>query len=175
MTSVIESQFDKRIKVIKAGGEANYTLITKTAKAKAKKMVLDTEAKVLENIKDQLHLVKKDLVSYQRYAALPIMSDAKLFYGFGSESQVLVDAPRVMSPIHERIVQLKLHVKLQAPGPGERFAVLGSHEALGCWNPSSGLQLEWKGNAWETQDPVAISPCERVEFKFVRVRLTPQR
>lgn len=76
-----------------------------------------------------------------------------------------------MSPIHERIVQLKLHVKLQAPGPGERFAVLGSHEALGCWNPSSGLQLEWKGNAWETQDPVAISPCERVEFKFVRVRL----
>ena len=65
----------------------------------------------------------------------------------------------------------RLHVKLLAPGPGERFAVLGSHEALGCWNPGYGLQLEWKGNAWETPDPIAISPCERVEFKFVRLRL----
>eukprot|EP00435_Cladocopium_sp_Y103_P028909 s633_g7.t1 len=32
MTSVIESQYDKKIKVITAAGEANYTLITKTAK-----------------------------------------------------------------------------------------------------------------------------------------------
>eukprot|EP00435_Cladocopium_sp_Y103_P006549 s4840_g2.t1 len=75
-----------------------------------------------------------------------------------------------MSPIKDKTVrQLKLHVRLQAPGPGERFAVLGSHEALGCWNPTSGLHLEWKGNAWETPDPISISPCERVEFKFVRV------
>jgi len=76
-----------------------------------------------------------------------------------------------MSPLKDRVYsQLKLHVKLQAAGPGERFAVLGSHEALGCWNPNSGLQLEWNGNAWETPDPVAISPCEHVEFKFVRIR-----
>ncbi|CAJ1446168.1 unnamed protein product [Effrenium voratum] len=76
-----------------------------------------------------------------------------------------------MSPVKDHIVRrLKLHVKLHAPGPGERFAVLGSHEALGCWNPSSGLQLEWKGNAWETSGPVPISPCERVEFKFARFK-----
>mmetsp|Transcript_47497 Transcript_47497/g.111078 ORF Transcript_47497/g.111078 Transcript_47497/m.111078 type:complete len:505 (+) Transcript_47497:89-1603(+) len=76
-----------------------------------------------------------------------------------------------LSPGQDRYAtRLKLHVKLRAPGPGERFAVLGSHEALGCWNLSAGLQLEWRGSAWETPDPVPISPCERVEFKFVRVR-----
>ncbi|CAE7441098.1 GWD3 [Symbiodinium natans] len=66
--------------------------------------------------------------------------------------------------------QSQLHVKLQAPGPGERFAVLGSHEAFGCWNLTSGVQLEWRGSAWETPTPIPISPCERVEFKFVRIR-----
>lgn len=76
-----------------------------------------------------------------------------------------------MSPIKQTVRQLKLHVRLHAPGPGERFAVLGSHEALGCWNPTSGLHLEWKGTAWETPDPISISPCARVEFKFVRVWL----
>ena len=56
-------------------------------------------------------------------------------------------------------------------------------------------RLEWKGNAWvrpiffceqsclfglaifwcqETPDPIAISPCERVEFKFVRVWSRPR-
>lgn len=77
-----------------------------------------------------------------------------------------------MAPIkHQTVRQLKLHVRLNAPGPGERFAVLGSHEALGCWNPTSGLHLEWKGTAWETPDPISISPCARVEFKFVRLWL----
>ncbi|CAE7705263.1 hypothetical protein AK812_SmicGene22309 [Symbiodinium microadriaticum] len=76
-----------------------------------------------------------------------------------------------MSPVQDRYARrLKLHVKLQAPGPGERFAVLGSHEAFGYWNLSSGVQLEWRGSAWETPAPIPISPCERVEFKFVRVR-----
>ncbi|CAJ1413809.1 unnamed protein product [Effrenium voratum] len=91
VTHVIESKFDKDIKVISASGEANYTLITKTAKANAKKLVLDTEATVLKKIKDELHLLNENLVLYQKYASLPAMSNASLFYGLGS-AQVLVDA-----------------------------------------------------------------------------------
>ncbi|CAJ1413810.1 unnamed protein product [Effrenium voratum] len=89
VTHVIESKFDKDIKVISASGEANYTLITKTAKANAKKLVLDTEATVLKKIKDELHLLNENLVLYQKYASLPAMSNASLFYGLGS-AQVLV-------------------------------------------------------------------------------------
>jgi len=59
-TSVIESDYARQAKVIKARGQANYTLVTKTAKAEARQMVLDTEAEVLQNIKDQLELSQED-------------------------------------------------------------------------------------------------------------------
>mmetsp|Transcript_98785 Transcript_98785/g.175913 ORF Transcript_98785/g.175913 Transcript_98785/m.175913 type:complete len:438 (+) Transcript_98785:123-1436(+) len=66
--------------------------------------------------------------------------------------------------------RVKLHVRLQAPGPAEHLAVVGSHEALGCWNPADGLRLEWKGSSWMTQQPVSLEPCETVEFKFIKWR-----
>jgi len=94
VTSVIESEFDRQIKVINASGEANYTLITRTAKAKAKKLILDTEASILGKIRDELHLAKSDLVTYQRYAAVSTMSNASLFYGFPGSTQVLVEPPK---------------------------------------------------------------------------------
>lgn len=65
---------------------------------------------------------------------------------------------------------VKLHVKLRAPGPREHFAVTGSHEALGCWNPSAGAALQWQGSFWTTGAPLQMAPCARVEFKFVRFR-----
>lgn len=99
MTSVIESQYEKEIKVITAAGEANYTLITKTAKAFAKKLVLDTEAEVLQKIREELNLVKGNLVTYQKYAALPSMENASLFYGFGDDSKVLVETPSLTASV----------------------------------------------------------------------------
>ncbi|CAE8703201.1 unnamed protein product, partial [Polarella glacialis] len=67
----------------------------------------------------------------------------------------------------------KIHVKLHGPAPIEYFAVTGSHEALGCWNPASGVPLEWRAGSWVTEKPVAIAPQHRVEFKFVRVGGAP--
>jgi len=90
VTSVIESEYDRQIKVIRATGSANYTLITRRAKAAAKKLVLNTEAEILKKIREELQLTKEDLVSYQRYAAVSTMSNASLFYGFGDASQVLL-------------------------------------------------------------------------------------
>jgi len=93
VTSVIESEYDRQIKVIRATGSANYTLITRRAKAAAKKLVLNTEAEILKKIREELQLTKEDLVSYQRYAAVSAMSNASLFYGFGDASQVLLEPP----------------------------------------------------------------------------------
>eukprot|EP00929_Paragymnodinium_shiwhaense_P072453 TRINITY_DN36776_c0_g1_i1.p1 TRINITY_DN36776_c0_g1~~TRINITY_DN36776_c0_g1_i1.p1 ORF type:complete len:384 (+),score=82.43 TRINITY_DN36776_c0_g1_i1:84-1235(+) len=91
-TKVIEAEFARRVKVIKAGGHANFTVVTKTARAQAKQKVLDTEAQVLETVRKQLGLKAPDLVEYQRFSAMKVMEDATLFYGFGEGTQVFMQS-----------------------------------------------------------------------------------
>mmetsp|Transcript_71252 Transcript_71252/g.201970 ORF Transcript_71252/g.201970 Transcript_71252/m.201970 type:complete len:442 (-) Transcript_71252:71-1396(-) len=45
----------------------------------------------------------------------------------------------------------------------------GAHEALGSWDPSNGVALEWRGGVWATKHPVHLAPGTRVEFKFTCV------
>jgi len=82
MTKVVEAEFDKKVKVIKAHGNASYMLTTKTARAKARGKVLDVEAKVLHGIRFNLGLPPPALVRYQEYSAVQTVTNATVLYGF---------------------------------------------------------------------------------------------
>ncbi|CAE8642357.1 unnamed protein product, partial [Polarella glacialis] len=92
-TRVIEAEFARKVKVIRAGARANYTLTTKVARAKAKQTILNAEASVLGQARTRLKLAAADLVEYQHCNVVKQMSNASLYYGFGQGSQVLLTAP----------------------------------------------------------------------------------
>lgn len=85
-TGVIASEYDRRVKVITAHGNANYTLITKTAKASARQRTLLVETEVVETVKHKLNLMPADLVEYQQMTAVASLSGAKMIYGFDDSS-----------------------------------------------------------------------------------------
>jgi len=89
-TSVIKAEYDKKVKVIMAGGQANFTLIQKKAQAHAQQNVIDTESSVLAGVKSELGLPAEGLVKYQKYGAMDEMEEASVYFGFGDASQVLV-------------------------------------------------------------------------------------
>jgi hypothetical protein len=48
--------------------------------------------------------------------------------------------------------------------------MVGSHEALGWWDPDKGAKLFWNGTAWETEKPICLADVdEPIDFKFVRL------
>lgn len=96
-TKVIAATFDKNVTIIKAHGQANYTLVTKTARAKARAKVLDTESEVMNKIKMELALAGEDLVEYQQFTAIQMLTNASIFFGFDEGTQVLLQSPRQLS------------------------------------------------------------------------------
>lgn len=86
-TKVIEASFAKQEKVLRANGQAAYTVKTKEAQAEATKKTISLEAQVAAMLSKELS-IKGDLVSYQRYTALDAMEDANVVYGFQSSPMV---------------------------------------------------------------------------------------
>lgn len=91
-TTVIKAEYDRRVKVLMAQGHANYTFTTKQAEAHAQKKRIDVESDILAKVKDELNLDPEGLVLYQKYGALYDMEQASLFYGFGDNSKVMLQA-----------------------------------------------------------------------------------
>eukprot|EP00929_Paragymnodinium_shiwhaense_P118456 TRINITY_DN9037_c0_g1_i1.p1 TRINITY_DN9037_c0_g1~~TRINITY_DN9037_c0_g1_i1.p1 ORF type:complete len:603 (-),score=36.01 TRINITY_DN9037_c0_g1_i1:299-2107(-) len=69
-----------------------------------------------------------------------------------------------------------LHVELEAQRPTEEIIMVGSHEALGWWDPSKGFKLVWTGECWENahSQPFVLEGSDTggaqgaVDYKFVR-------
>lgn len=89
-TSVIEAEYAKQSKVIRAKGLANYTVITKTAAAEASQNKIDVTAEMMNVVRMTLGMVAEDLVTYQQYAAIDELLNSTIFYGFDGASQMLV-------------------------------------------------------------------------------------
>jgi len=96
-TKVIEAEYDRNVTVIKAYGKANYTLVTRSARAEARGKTLDTESVVMNTIKMELALAGQDLVEYQQFTAIQALSNASIFFGFDEGTQVLLQPPRRLS------------------------------------------------------------------------------
>lgn len=68
-TEVMNADYNKQIKVIQAGADANFTLKTKLASAEASKRKIDAEAKALALIRKDLKLSAVGAVEYQQLQA----------------------------------------------------------------------------------------------------------
>jgi regulator of protease activity HflC (stomatin/prohibitin superfamily) len=98
-TKVIAAEYERQIKVIKAVGQANYSLQTRTARGYARKFVLYAEADMLAVIRERLALAAGDLVQYQQLSALTLMDNATVLFGFeASTPQVLVTSQSAVRP-----------------------------------------------------------------------------
>merc|ERR1719188_2202688 len=89
-TAVIQAEFERKVKVIKTKGRANYTVETKKAKAQAKSNTLLVESEILKQVRKDLKLHEDDLLEYQQYGAMSMLSNASLFFGFEENAGVLL-------------------------------------------------------------------------------------
>lgn len=66
---------------------------------------------------------------------------------------------------------VKLSVRVRkACGYGNGVRAVGSHPALGDWNPSAGATLTWsEGDVFRGEVDIAVAAGENVAFKFVMV------
>lgn len=90
-TKVIMAQYDKTVKVIRAQGVANYTLITKRAQARAQRQRIDVEADVMAMVIKSLHVDPDGLVEYQKFSVLDDLPEAQVVFGFGEDTKYIVD------------------------------------------------------------------------------------
>lgn len=89
-TSVIQAEFKRLVRVIVAGGQANYTVITKGAHATAQQRKLNVESEVLASVKERLSLSAAELLRYQKYGALDDIPEARVLFGFSGSQQILL-------------------------------------------------------------------------------------
>lgn len=64
-TEVIEADFARQIRVVQAGADANYSLVTKLAEAEAASRSIEAEAGVLDYVREKLQLSAPGTVEYQ--------------------------------------------------------------------------------------------------------------
>jgi regulator of protease activity HflC (stomatin/prohibitin superfamily) len=75
-TEVMTADFNRQIKIIQAGADANFTLSTKLAKAEAAKRKIEAEAEALAFTRKELKLSAEGAVEYQQLAAYAGLENA---------------------------------------------------------------------------------------------------
>jgi len=75
-TEVMNADFNKKIKVIQAGADANYTLNTKLALAEAAKRKIQAEAEMIQLTRKDLKLSAAGAVAYQQLGAYAGLENA---------------------------------------------------------------------------------------------------
>lgn len=93
-TRVIEADYKKKVKVLMSRGQGNFTYITQVAQAKARRRIIETEAKVMGRVSKSLGLSPADLVKYQKYSAITQLENASILYGFDNTPVIVQGSPR---------------------------------------------------------------------------------
>lgn len=75
-TEVMTADYNKQIKIIQAGADADYVLTTKLSQAEASKRKIKAEAEALGMIRKQLKLSPEGAVEYQQLAAYANLENA---------------------------------------------------------------------------------------------------
>jgi len=91
-TNVIEAEYSRKVKVILSQARANASLTRLSASALAQKRTIEVESGILGSIGKALELSPDLLVLYQKYSAFDSLPDSNLFFGFGTGSNLLVQA-----------------------------------------------------------------------------------
>jgi len=93
-TEVMNADYNKQIKVIQAGADANYTLETKLAKAEAAKRRITAEAEALAYTRKELKLSAAGAVEYQQLGAYALLENATFLANVLGTTPVLNAAPK---------------------------------------------------------------------------------
>lgn len=88
-TDVLRAEYERQMKVVAVGAEANYTLATRLARAEAERRTLGAEAEALSYAEKQLKMSPADVVKYQEMNAYSVMDNAT----FLSHVEGLVGVP----------------------------------------------------------------------------------
>uniref|UniRef100_A0A7S4Q981 Band 7 domain-containing protein n=1 Tax=Alexandrium monilatum TaxID=311494 RepID=A0A7S4Q981_9DINO len=75
-TEILRAEFARKIKVVEAGAQANYTTQTKIAEAEAEGRKLAAEADALGYVRQRLGLTESEAVRYQELSAYAAMQNA---------------------------------------------------------------------------------------------------
>jgi len=93
-TEVMTADYNKQIRVIQAGADANYTLETKLAKAEAAKRKIAAEAEALAYTRKELKLSAKGAVEYQQLGAYANLENATFLANVLGTTPVVNAAPK---------------------------------------------------------------------------------
>lgn len=77
-TEILKADFDRRISVVQAGAQANFTMRTKLAQATALSRKVDAEAEALEYARKAMHLSPEESVRYTRLMAYSNLENATI-------------------------------------------------------------------------------------------------
>lgn len=92
-TEVMTADYDKKIRVIQAGADANYTLQTKLAEAEAAKRKIKAEAEALELTRKELKLSAAGAVEYQQLRAYSLLDNATFLANVGGATPTINAKP----------------------------------------------------------------------------------
>merc|ERR1719253_2556701 len=93
-TEVMNADFDRQIKIIQAGADANFTLTTKLAKAEAAKRKIKAEASALKFIRKELKLSPGGAVEYQQLGAYAGLDNATFLANVLGTTPVISAGPK---------------------------------------------------------------------------------
>merc|ERR1719296_296742 len=88
-TEVLSADFDREIKVVEAGADANYTLTTNLAVAEAQKRRISAEADMLGYMRDKMKLSAAGAVQYQQLDAYKQLPNANFLANVNGATPVI--------------------------------------------------------------------------------------
>lgn len=127
-TEVMTADFNRQIKVIQAGADANFTLTTKLAKAEAAKRKINAEAEALKITRKELKLSAAGAVEYQQLAAYANLENATFLANVLGTTPVLNAAGggKAASLIQKEATEAQ--VTSGTPAPDESVAAVSQKE-----------------------------------------------
>mmetsp|Transcript_34919 Transcript_34919/g.96425 ORF Transcript_34919/g.96425 Transcript_34919/m.96425 type:complete len:745 (-) Transcript_34919:97-2331(-) len=78
-----------------------------------------------------------------------------------------------MAPESNSVPHVTFRLGCAESALGEHFVVVGSHDALGSWDPDKGLRLDTDEKtypSWTASVSLPLQKCVQIEYKYVRSR-----
>mmetsp|Transcript_28769 Transcript_28769/g.90618 ORF Transcript_28769/g.90618 Transcript_28769/m.90618 type:complete len:384 (+) Transcript_28769:124-1275(+) len=88
-TEIMRAEYERRIRVVEAGADANYTFVTELADGKAAKRRIAAEAEALRYIRNKLALSTAGAVEYQQLGAYAGLVNATVLANVGAATPVI--------------------------------------------------------------------------------------
>lgn len=88
-TDIMRAEYERQIRVVEAGAEANYSLVTLLAKGTAERRKIAAEARALEYARQKLSLSTAGAVEYQQLGAYAGLENATFLANVGAATPVI--------------------------------------------------------------------------------------